>query len=260
MNMFLWSWVFYYSWLQIQEARLVSLDPKLIPSIEVPGTYVYRHFYSWDYPSRFNITYLSCVIIDPEIKEWLSASDLQEQLAPEFDKENERVWRENSNIYSKLCEQQDPYEVQEIEETPKVYIRWVNSLVGWGLFAEEAIPQNTTIGIYTGILSNKTTNFDYSWEYNAYTQVYDKDNEPVYIAIDGMVAGNHLRFVNHNEESKNVFPLYALHDGMWWIFYVATESIEINQQLLTDYGKAYWESEEDEIEDEATSESIKRSE
>ncbi|KAK9763167.1 hypothetical protein K7432_010413 [Basidiobolus ranarum] len=246
-------WVFLWHCPQLQ-ARSVSLDPQFTPKLEVPGTYVYQHFYAWDYLSQFNLTYLNCVVRDPDIEEWVVNSEPLKQVEEEFLKENENVWDLTHNIYTDLCENRDLYETKELDSLPKVYIRWVNSLVKWGLFAEEPIPPKTTIGLYTGFLTNKTTNFDYSWEYNVYTQVYDKDEESVLLAIDALEVGNHLRFVNHNEESINVSPFYAARDNIWWIFYIATKPIEINQQLLTDYGKSYWESEEDEEEGEGEEE------
>lgn len=54
-------------------------------------------------------------------------------------------------------------------------------------------------------MSNLTENQDYAWEYNREATVLDNHGQQINLNVDAFLAGNVLRFVNHDDEgtSKN---------------------------------------------------------
>lgn len=127
----------------------------------------------------------------------------------------------------------------------QLYIRKVNDDVGYGVFAAEHIRDTQFIGVYTGVVQpeapgtgapeqNGGYESDYSWYYP------DTVPSAPPLEINGRWEGNELRFVNHGQ-APNVVVEHTLHQGQWHIFFRAGRDIDADEQLLIDYGEAYWE-------------------
>lgn len=122
--------------------------------------------------------------------------------------------------------------------TAPVRVQPVSPEVGYGLFAGRSIPAGGFVGEYAGELvalpPGRTT--DYGWHYPIHRTA---DGRPVRLVIDAERRGNALRFVNHGAE-VNLEAIPVAVDGVWRIVFVATTDIEAGEQLLIDYGEAFW--------------------
>lgn len=123
----------------------------------------------------------------------------------------------------------------------KTYIKWVSSLVGYGLFAKEDIPQYSFIGEYTGIVRKRDKKLDY---YNDYIFGYVAGGDATPYVIDALEHGNHTRFLNHSDE-PNLYSTWIIHKGVCHIILVSKSFIKKDTQLTYDYGPTYWKKRTD---------------
>ncbi len=133
----------------------------------------------------------------------------------------------------------------EAAEIAPIYIKKIDDDIGFGVFAAENIESDAFIGEYAGVvqISGKYTHCfqsesgyesDYSWYFP------DKLEDAPPLEINGRFAGNEMRFVNHGH-SPNLRVEHTLHQNLWIIFFVAARDIEEDEELLIDYGEAYWQ-------------------
>ena len=150
--------------------------------------------------------------------------------------ENRNYFEETNRKYSRL--------IKESHMAP-VYIGKVNNKVGYGVYAAAELEKDAFIGEYTGVIQKAEETSgreldgggfesDYAWYY-----LEEIDQAPS-LEINGRFEGNELRFVNHSTE-PNVGVEHALVDGYWILFFKATRKIKADEQLLINYGEAYWE-------------------
>ncbi len=133
---------------------------------------------------------------------------------------------------------------------PPTYIKKVNDLIGYGLFAAEPLKADDLIDEYTGIvqeafhfdpsIKETSAKTEYAWDY--------PDDIPGLppLEINARYAGGVLRFVNHSFH-PNLRIEHAVIENEWKIFFVADENIEADTELYVDYGDAYWAVESREI-------------
>lgn len=130
------------------------------------------------------------------------------------------------------------YFAKEIAEPnlPPVSIKWIDSQIGWGVFATSPIKKMTFIGEYGGIVRKRRrvdTKNAYCFEY---TIAEGRDSPYV---IDACDQGGMIRFVNHSSEPNLLCQLATL-NGISHVIFVAKETIQAGSQLLYDYGPNYW--------------------
>lgn len=120
----------------------------------------------------------------------------------------------------------------------RVTIRFINPVVGYGVFATEDIPPYSTLHQYTGVLMlDDAINVDHdsTFSFTDY-QTY---------SIDAMKKGNWTRFMNHAPEGdskNNVIPWeYYLPEGPRVVFTSGQYGVKKGRQLLYSYGDTYWE-------------------
>jgi len=136
---------------------------------------------------------------------------------------------------------------QDIEQCriAPVYIQKIDQEIGYGVFAAEDMEQNDFVGEYTGMvqvareesgreMEDGGYESDFSWYY-----LDAIEGGPV-LEINGLVAGNEMRFVNHSA-TPNVDVEHMLHRGLWVIFFKAARDIKRGEQILISYGEGYWE-------------------
>jgi len=129
--------------------------------------------------------------------------------------------------------------IKEIENAyiPDVSIRWINEVVGYGLFAEENLEAGCFIGEYTGIV--RKNNRRYFEALNNYCYEYPV---PDYIdrsfVIDA-TQGNVTRFINHSF-NPNLKPIHVFYDHFYHLIFLAISPIKKGSQLSYDYGQNYW--------------------
>ena len=125
---------------------------------------------------------------------------------------------------------------EEIAEgkTPHVSVRFCGEEIGWGLFAEEDLPENFFVGEYTGEVrkNNQYTLSNYLYEYPIPDTIGRNH------VIDA-TSGNLMRFVNHCS-LPNLKPFYAFSEGLYHLILVTQRPILKGEQLTYDYGQNYW--------------------
>jgi len=119
---------------------------------------------------------------------------------------------------------------------PPVYLKWINSYVGYGIFAVEDIPQFTFVGEYTGVIKRRKRKDDLSNDY-IFGYVVGPSKTP--FIIDAKKKGNFVRFINHSDE-PNLSSRWMIVDGLSHIVLFANRFIPKDAQLTYDYGPVYW--------------------
>jgi SET domain-containing protein len=120
---------------------------------------------------------------------------------------------------------------------PKVSVRWIDARVGYGLFAEEELAQETYFGEYTGIVRKNDRLYfeplnDYCYEYPV------PDSIGRSFVIDA-TQGNLTRFINHSF-SPNLKPMHVFYQGFYHLIFLTLRPIHHGEQLFYDYGQNYW--------------------
>lgn len=116
-----------------------------------------------------------------------------------------------------------------------VSTRWIDSEIGYGLFAEESFPLGTYIGYYTGVVRQWSL---WKQNQNGYCFRYPSWFWPIFM-IDALKEGNEMRFVNHSD-TPNLEVLSQLEDGVFYLFFRTRTAVLKGEQLTLDYGKDYW--------------------
>ena len=119
---------------------------------------------------------------------------------------------------------------------PQVYIKWINPLVGYGLFAKEDIPQYSLVGEYTGVVRRRNKKLDF---YNDYIFGYVIADQETPFVIDAFEQGNHTRFINHSLD-PNLYSTWLIHKGVCHILLVTKFYIKKGEQITLDYGVGFW--------------------
>lgn len=127
------------------------------------------------------------------------------------------------------------------QQSPLTYIKWIDPLVGYGLFAAEEIGQYALIGEYTGIIRKRSSKLD---KYNHYIFGYVTGDEETSFVIDAEKQGNHTRFINHSDD-PNLQSTWLISQGICHVVFIAKHKIAKHTQLTYDYGPMYWKKRSD---------------
>ncbi len=119
----------------------------------------------------------------------------------------------------------------------KMDIRWIDELKGYGLFAQEVIPEMICVGEYVGIVKKRDRKKDND---NSYIFEYAIDTLDTGYVIDAEKQGNHTRFINHSDD-PNLLSRWLLIDGLPRIIFFTKRQILPNEELTVDYGPHYWQ-------------------
>ena len=119
---------------------------------------------------------------------------------------------------------------------PPLSIRYIDTEVGFGVFAEKKIPPCTYIGEYTGVVQERKSNqLKEKKHCLRYTLWEGKKN----FTIDAEEKGNFTRFINHS--SKPNLGLQAIYwRGIPRMILIALREIDAGNQLTVDYGPIFW--------------------
>lgn len=130
---------------------------------------------------------------------------------------------------------------EEIKQQREIdfLIKWINPLVGHGLFAKVQISPFSYIGEYTGLVRRRRffgpRDNDYVFGY----MIGPKDTPWV---IDAKEAGNYTRFINHSDDPNVSSRWVITEDDIGHIIFFANRKISVGEQLTYDYGPYYWKS------------------
>lgn len=122
-------------------------------------------------------------------------------------------------------------------EIAPVYIRWIDEILGFGLFAKKAIKAGNFIGQYTGFVKRrrffKASINDYCFSYPTSCLHWIKHS------VDAWQMGNEMRFANHsdhpNAESTAIWTAPILRVAIR-----AIKDIAKDQQITYNYDESYW--------------------
>jgi len=119
---------------------------------------------------------------------------------------------------------------------PNVYIKWINSVKEFGLFANTNFFENAFLGEYTGNVKKYKKIID---DKNSYLFEYSIGYKKTSFTIDAREKGSLIRFVNHSSK-PNVTPLSVYLDGAMHIIFRTNRKIKKDEELTYDYGPYYW--------------------
>lgn len=125
-----------------------------------------------------------------------------------------------------------------------VYIKYINSKVGYGVFAETLLKKGDIVGQYTGTLHTEDEVLKIPKAENTYLMpmvCYAGYNYYESLYIDAKKMGNITRFINHSK-TPNVTRKMIYVSGMWHLLLIADQTINQDWQIFDDYGEHYWKS------------------
>ncbi|CAJ0828174.1 11106_t:CDS:10 [Entrophospora sp. SA101] len=206
------------------------------------GAFVYKHIYLDEFEQEFNIQPLYYTVVDPLVEELLDKQNLSARLNNVTDIDRnfiaERFMKSKEySPYLKDLKEKVERGDRNIDDG-RVYIRWVNDHVRYGMFAGKDFEKNDIIGLYTGYITKNISDYEYAWEYNYIVNVLDENNAKVGVCIDAKYRGNYMRFANHRDNNPNGDQFYTIYDDKWHVLYIAQTSIKVDQglkNLLTTY-------------------------
>lgn len=126
-----------------------------------------------------------------------------------------------------------------------VYIKYCNTVVGFGVYATQLIKAYDTVGEYTGDLcvendSMNDESLDYAIDVGNF---YQSDQGSLMLYVNAKKGGNFTRFINHSYiPNVDAHSVYNKKDGLWHVLYRANQDIQPHSQLLTNYGSDYWDT------------------
>lgn len=117
-------------------------------------------------------------------------------------------------------------------------IKWINDILGYGLWTNCDIAPKTFIGEYAGLLRKRRLRK--RW-HNLYCFDYTigEKRSSSYV-IDAQDQGNHTRFINHSFKPNLAFVSVYYQTAIRVIVY-AKRWICAGEQLCYDYGEEFWE-------------------
>lgn len=129
----------------------------------------------------------------------------------------------------------------------RLELRYINPVIGFGVFCREPIKAGEFLGIYTGV---KQVNLPSVLNYS-----YRQNGDSLSMILDGRNYGNITRFINHApnpdknapsaDSSNQLFSnskcsIYII-NGLSFMVYLTTRDVMPGEQLLVDYGSAYFQ-------------------
>ena len=194
---------------------------------------------------RLNMIFKQRFKIDTSIQ-YLEDMEVFKKIEKKFIRSWKRFYNKATPIISPYREKRFEAFFRQLEKDnsderycSKVKIRFINPIVGYGIFAKEAIAPYSTLHHYAGVLMiDKEINPEYDSTFSfTHYKTY---------SINAMKKGNWTRFMNHGPEGHpktNVIPWEYYHpNGPRIVFTSGRFGIKKGAQLLYSYGDAYWEN------------------
>lgn len=128
---------------------------------------------------------------------------------------------------------------------PDIYIKWIDTVKEFGLFANRNFLANAFLGEYTGNVRKYKKIID---DKNSYLFEYSIGYKKTAFTIDAREKGSLIRFVNHSS-FPNITPLSVYLDGAMHIIFRTNRLVKKDEELTYDYGPFYWKRREKPIGD-----------
>ncbi|CAB4479312.1 hypothetical protein RhiirA1_427739 [Rhizophagus irregularis] len=210
-----------------------------------PGTFVYRHIYMENFEEVFGVKPIYFPIIDDDISPYLAKHNLRARLLNSTDINQSTVQallRESDNYIPQV--EKIKYEVGNgtFVDDGGIYIRWINDIVRYGMYASKTFQRRDILGVYSGLVTRQLTDLEYAWEFNYLVDVKDEEDKKIRVCIDAKHMGNYMRFANHRDTNQNGDQLYVVYNDLWHVLYIAQAEIKLHEQIFVNYGQGYWEN------------------
>ncbi|CAG8453926.1 11695_t:CDS:2 [Acaulospora colombiana] len=166
------------------------------------GAFVFRHIYMDDFEKEFNVKPIHVPIIDPSVSDLLRNHNLTYDLKndPELNPSAvEDVVQETKNYAHAIEDLKRKVDNGTFVDDGGLYVRWVNEILRYGMFAGREFMEGEMLGVYAGLIVRDSIDNEYAWEYNYLVDVKDRNGKKVEISVDGKNFGNYLRFANHRD-------------------------------------------------------------
>lgn len=193
----------------------------------------HKKIYSTDFKDALNVEYLDSLIIKTDkLAHWDIYKDKEYTNNPQL---NDKF----ALLYGALIDER--YQVP-------MHVKWINKTVQYGVFTEKSIKKGQMISEYTGYLEvddNSDVENLYLWEYPTILHEVisgKKNKKKTKFHINAEKVGNFARAINHTtKKNQNVDAIMVPHKNLWHVVYRAKKDINAGGQLLTHYGKTYWQ-------------------
>lgn len=118
-----------------------------------------------------------------------------------------------------------------------VSIRWIDEVLGYGVFADVDLPAGSFVGEFTGIVRQLSRSHP---DHNEYCFHYpSRFFSWHYYVVDAQQLGNEMRFVNHSDQ-PNLQPYCAFSHALLHTIFLANSDIPAGTQLTYNYGRDFW--------------------
>ncbi|MGE4575237.1 SET domain-containing protein-lysine N-methyltransferase [Parachlamydia sp.] len=132
----------------------------------------------------------------------------------------------------------NPFKINlDLKVHPSLMIKWIDPLIGHGVYTTAPLQENTILGEYTGMVRRLLRRQPNPNAYCVhYPTRYFSWN---YTVIDASEGGNLLRFVNHSD-TPNLKPLWVMDRHLLHLVFITLFPILSNSELTINYGEDYW--------------------
>jgi hypothetical protein len=145
----------------------------------------------------------------------------------------------NEGFVEPECQWLGVYHRKEIEtsEVAPVVAKWINTQLGYGLYAEESIQSGQLVGEYAGYVRPRPF-FQFSMSDYVFRYPTARWLNPTYI-IDAEHGGNLMRYINHSDK-PNCEAVGVVTGPIMRILLRTTTKVPAGKQLTFDYGPIFW--------------------
>ncbi len=133
------------------------------------------------------------------------------------------------------------YHGKQLDEeiVPQVTLKWIDSRIGYGIFADKLFKKWQFIGEYSGVLRRRNRFF---LNVNDYCFMYPRPFKLQWKAftIDSEKKGNLTRFINHSDK-PNAESICVFYKGLYRVVIRTLKEIYPGEEITYDYGQYYWQ-------------------
>jgi uncharacterized protein len=123
--------------------------------------------------------------------------------------------------------------------TCRTFVKWIDSRIGYGLFAHGELPAWAYVGVYTGLLRRRDLFAVHTNDYCFRYPVGASGLRP--LLIDAEPIGNELRYANHSDR-PNMEGIGIPWGPLVQVVLRTTRLVRSGEQLTYDYGADYWKA------------------
>ena len=123
-----------------------------------------------------------------------------------------------------------------LQNQSEVEIKYIDSLIGYGVFSNQVIPALKFVGEYVGIVRRRDRKKDRDDDY-IFRYIRTGLFQP--LVVDAEECGNFTRFINHSL-TPNLSSRWIVHEGIYHIVFMTNRLVKKGEQLTYNYGPGYW--------------------